>query len=188
MAGNQTCTRMPNELRLRVLPALEAQYGSHVFLPLPPIRFAYGQVDIEAAWGRGEAITYRFLRRERKGRAVWYVQATVERLAVPCVTDRRRGAIGIDFNPTHIDAAEIDRFGNPIGTRAFPVDLAKCSAHQVALAEVATDLVAGAKTAEKPLVHEELDFRKKKAGLGESSPRAMPGCFQPLRTASFFTF
>lgn len=104
--GNQTCTGMPTGLRLRVPPALAAQYGHPVVLP--PVRFAYGQADD---------------------------------VPVPA----RLGAIGIDSNPTHIDAAEIDRVGNPVGTRTWRVDLAKRSPDQVeaALAEVAADCVLG---------------------------------------------
>lgn len=162
---------MPGGLRLRVPPALEGSWGQHVVLP--PVRFAYGQADIEAALARGAAMTYRFLRRERKRRVHWYVQASIERPAEPVITDARLGAIGIDFNPTQVDAAEVDRFGNLVATRSFPVDLAKRSTEQceAALAEVTADLAAWAQVTGKSLVHEELDFQKKKAGLREQSPR-----------------
>ena len=171
-AGNQTCTRMPDgSLRLRVPPALAALYGSHV--KIPGVAFRYGQAEIDAALLRGEAVTYRFLRRERRGKEQWYVQATVERPDAEITTLPEIGALGVDLNPTHVDVAEVDRFGNPLGSRSFPVQLERRSEAQVTatLAEVVADIVAWAKQAQKPIVVEELDFRMKKAALRERSPR-----------------
>jgi len=171
-SGNQTCTRMPDgSLRLRVPPALEEQYGSHV--RIEGIRFRYGQREIDAALERGEAITYRILRRERKGKDVWYIQITVERPDAHIVTDPRLGALGIDLNPSHVDVGEIDRFGNVTGTRSFPVDLQKRTRAQVTatLCEVVADIVDWARQSGKPIAVEELDFQKKKAALREQSPR-----------------
>ncbi len=73
----------------------------------------------------------------------------------------------------HIDLGETDRFGNVVGARSFPVELSKKTRAQVtaALGEVAADIVDWARLSGKPLVVEELDFRKKKAALRERSPR-----------------
>ena len=49
----------------------------------------------------GQAISYRF-RRDHKG---WRVFAATEMLDVPVVTDRRRGAVGVDLNADHLDEA-----------------------------------------------------------------------------------
>ncbi len=169
-AGNPTCTRLPNgALRLRVPPGLEETYGRHVLVP--DRQFAYGQSVIDAALRRGEAVTWRFLWRDDK--KAWYVHASVERPAATITTDRRLGALGVDFNPAHADAGAIDRVGNPVGERSFRRDLAKKTQARAtaALSEVASDIVAGAKTSGKPLGVEGLDFRKKKAALRERSPR-----------------
>ena len=103
----------------------------------------------------------------------WYIQTTVDRPDADIATLRHLGALGVDFNPTHVDAAEIDRFGNVVGSRSFPVDLAKRSEAQTTatLSEVVADIVDWAKQAQKPIAIEELDFRQKKAALRESSPR-----------------
>ena len=79
----------------------------------------------------------------------------------------------MDFNPARVDVGEIDRFGNPVGVRSFPLDLAKKTEVKATaiLAEVAADIVDRARLSGKPLVLEELDFRKKKAALREKSPR-----------------
>ena len=171
-AGNQTCTRMPDgSLRLRVPPALAGQYGSHA--TIAEVVSRYGQAEIDAALLRGEAVTYRFLRRERRGKEQWYVQATVERPDVKTTTLPEIGALGVDFNPAHVDVAEVDRFGNPVGSRSFPSDLERRSEAQVTatLSELVADIVAWAKQAQKPIAVEELDFRRKKATLREKSPR-----------------
>jgi len=172
--GNQTCTRMSDgSLRLRVPPALEGEYGRHILIK--GVEFRYGQAQIDAALARGEAVTYRFVRRDDKAQAPWYIQATVERPDAKITTSALLGALGVDFNPTHVDGGEIDRFGNPVGARSFPVDLAKKSEAQVTaiLAEVVADIVDWAKVSGKPLVVEELelDFQKKKAALRGKSPR-----------------
>ena len=170
--GNQTCTRMPDgKLRLRVPPVLEGQYGRH--LEIPKIAFRYGQAEINGAFLRGEAVTYRFLRRDPPSGEQWYIQATVDRPDAEVTTRRGLGALGVDLNPTHVDVAEIDRFGNVVASRSFPVDLVKRSEAQAtaALSEVVTDIVDWAKQAQKPIAVEELDFARKKATLREQSPR-----------------
>ncbi len=169
-AGNQTCTRMPDgALRLRVPPGLEAAFGKHVLVK--DVKFTYGQAEIDAALRRGEAVTYRFLRRDDQ--EAWYVHASVERPAAKITTDRRLGALGVDFNPAHVEVGGIDRFGNPAGEWSFPLDLAKKTEGRATaiLAEAAADIVDWARLSGKPLVVEELDFRKKKAALRERSPR-----------------
>ncbi len=97
----------------------------------------------------------------------------MERPDAKLTTDRRLGALGVDFNPAHVDVGEIDRFGNPVGVRSFPLDLAKKTKARATaiLAEVGADIVDWARLSGKPLVVEELDFRKKKAALREKSPR-----------------
>ena len=129
--------------------------------------------DIQTAIAAGLPVTYRFVRRERKGRDAWYVQATVDVPAAPVETDRRLGAIGVDINPTHADAAEIDRHGNPVGAHAIQVRVVGRSHQQAkaSLCEAAADLVAMALAAGKPLVLERPVFRDVKAELRYRSPR-----------------
>lgn len=171
-AGNQTCTRQPDgSLRLRLPPSLSAPFGQ--WLTIPPVRFPYGQQVLEAAVAAGQAVSYRFVRRERKGRDVWYVHATVERAAADVETHGAAGAVGVDLHPAHVDVAEVDRFGNPLHTRSLPVAIQGRTADQVsaALGEVVAEVVAQARSAGKPVVVERLDFREKQARLREVSDR-----------------
>ncbi len=65
-------------------------YGAHVVIP--GICFPYGQEVIEAALAAGQAISYRFVRKD----GVWYLFATTERPASERVTSRHAGAVGVD--------------------------------------------------------------------------------------------
>jgi IS605 OrfB family transposase len=66
----------------------------------------------------------------------------------------------------------VDRCGNPVGGKSFPLNLRGNSRAQVTatLAQVA-DVVALAKSTRKPIVVEHLAFRAKKARLREERPR-----------------
>ena len=56
----------------------------------------------------GQAISYRF-KRDGKG---WRVFVTTRMMDVTVITDRRRGAIGVDLNADHLAVAEADASGN----------------------------------------------------------------------------
>ncbi|BDG61684.1 IS200/IS605 family accessory protein TnpB-related protein [Caldinitratiruptor microaerophilus] len=166
--GNQTCTLLPGgTLRLRVPNALAGEYGTHVLIR--GVRFAYGQDVLGAALAAGQAISYRFVRKD----GTWYLHATTERMPAPAVTHRQAGAVGVDLNPGLVAVAEIDRSGNPVGTRHIPVPIQGRRKEQVlaTLGEAVADVVAWAKAAGKPVVVERLDFRAKKARLREVSDR-----------------
>jgi len=171
-AGNQTCTRQPDgSLRLCVPPALAERFGH--WITIPSVRLPYGQEVLEAAVAAGQAVSYRFVRRERRGTDVWYVHATMERAPAAVETSAHLGALGIDLNPAHVEVAEVDRFGNPVHVRRIAVAIQGRRQPQVkaALGEVAAEVVAQAKAAAKPVVVERLDFREKKGRLRETSNR-----------------
>ena len=97
--------------------------------------------------------------------------ATTRMMDVPVVTDRRRGAIGVDLNADHFAVAETDASGNYIN--AWQVPLVTCGkSHrkvQALIGDAVAGIVAYARDAGKPIVIEKLDFRQKKAMLeGES--------------------
>ncbi len=93
---------------------------------------------------------------------------------VETVTRSQAGAIGIDLNADHLAIAETDRFGNLI---AFDrIDCAVCGKTEAQagaiLGDAAAALAERAKLAGKPIVIEELDFRRKKAELESTDRRA----------------
>ena len=140
-AGCQLCVADIAEdgsltLRLRMPGSLAERHGKYV--EISGVWFAYGQSQVLAALGSnvdyaacrrehgeklaratglGQALSYRF-KRDGKG---WRVFVTTEMQDVTVVTDKRRGAVGVDLNADHLAACETDASGNYV--QAFRVPL-----------------------------------------------------------------
>ena len=192
-AGCQLCVaRVADDgsltLRLRMPDCLADEYGK--YLVIEGVRFAYGHEQVLAALesnaeyaayrrkhgekaaratGLGQAISYRF-KRDGKG---WRVFITTEMRDVPAVTDRKRGAIGVDLNEDHLAVAETDSSGNCLRAWRVPLVSYGKSARQAeaVIGDCVARVVGYAKEAGKPIVIERLDFRQKKALLEGQSPR-----------------
>ena len=191
-AGCQLCVATIAEdgslnLRVRMPDALAEQHGK--YLLIQNVRFAYGHEQVLAALQSnaeytrcrrehgekaarstklGQAISYRF---KRDGRG-WRVFVTTRMMDVPVVTERRRGAIGVDLNADHLAVAETDASGNCLTAwRVSLVPYGK-STHQAEalIGDAIAGVVEYARDAGKPIVIERLDFRQKKAVL-EGQPR-----------------
>ncbi|MDI6894777.1 MAG: transposase [Bacillota bacterium] len=171
-SGNQTCTLFPDgSIRLRVPDCLAPSFGRWVMIG--DVRFRRGEEALRYAISAGQAISYRFFRREKKGKVVWYLGATVEQAPSPLVTDPALGALGVDLNPHLLAVAQVDRYGNPVAWRHLPLLLHGRRREQVtaALGDAVAEVVAWARAEGIPIVVEELDFEKKKAELRERNPR-----------------
>ncbi len=173
-------------LRLRMPDCLANQHGK--YLVIPHVRFAYGHGQALAALASnaeyaayrrehgdqaarstslGQAISYRF-KRDAKG---WRVLVSTEMMDVPVVTDRRRGAIGVDLNADHLAVADTDASGNYLNAWRVPlVTYGKNTGQAEALiGDAVANVVQYAREVGKPIVIEKLDFRQKKSALeGES--------------------
>ena len=190
-AGCQLCVATVADdgtltLRLRLPDCLANQHGKYLFIQ--GVRFAYGHEQVLAALGSnadyaayrrqhgereargtalGQAISYRF-KRDDKG---WRVFVSTEMMEVPVVTDRRRGAVGVDLNADHLAVAETDASGNCINAWRVPLVTYGKNTHQTEalIGDAVASVVAYAREVRKPIVIEKLDFRQKKAVLeGES--------------------
>ena len=190
-AGCQLCAATVADdgtltLRLRMPDCLAGQHGKYVIIA--GVRFAHGHEQVLAAlqsnaeYARyrrehgekaaraselGQAISHRF-KRDKKG---WRVFATTQMMDVPVVTDKRRGAVGVDLNADHLAVCETDASGNPVHAFSVPLVTYGKSAHQAEaiIGDAVASVVAYARDAGKPIVMERLDFRQKKAVLeGES--------------------
>ena len=173
-------------LRLRMPDCLAEQHGKDLIIP--HVRFAYGHEHVLAALGSnaeytqyrrkhgekvtratalGLAISYRF-KRDAKG---WRVFVSTEMMDVPVVTDKRRGAIGVDLNADHLAVAETDASGNYINAWRVPLVTYGKNTNQAEaiIGDAVASVVQYAREVGKPIVIEKLDFRQKKAALeGES--------------------
>jgi IS605 OrfB family transposase len=118
----------------------------------------------------GQAISYRFLRDEKRG---WRVLVTTERSGQEISTDRKNGAIGVDVNNHHLSVTEIDRRGIKVGCADLHFrnkENITSAKTETALQMAAVQIVAQAKNADKPIVIEDLDFTIKKAKLQKQKP------------------
>ena len=190
-AGCQLCVASVDDdgsltLRLRLPDCLAGEQGK--YLVIPGIRFKYGREQVLAALesnaeyagyrrehgekaaratSLGQAISYRF-KRDDKG---WRVFVTTDMMDMPVVTDRRRGAIGVDLNADHLAVSETDGDGNWLKSwRAPLVTYGKSQRQaQALIGDAVASVVQYARDAGKPIVLEKLDFRQKRAILeGES--------------------
>ena len=175
-------------LRVRLPDCLADERGK--YLDIPGVRFKYGHEQVLAAResnaeyaafrrrygeqaarqsGLGQAISYRF-KRDDKG---WRVFVTTQMVEAPVVTDRSRGAIGVDLNADHLAVCETDASGNYVHSYRVPlVTYGKTQRQAEALiGDAAASVVAYAREAGKPIVLEKLDFRQKKAVLEGECPR-----------------
>ena len=190
-AGCQLCVATVADdgtltLRLRMPDCLANQHGK--YLVIEGVRFAYGHERVLAALGSnanyaayrrehgekaaraanlGQAISYRF-KRDGKG---WRVFVSTQMMDVPVVTDRRRGAIGVDLNADHLAVAETNGSGNYVNAWQVPLVTYGKSTHQAEalIGDAVAGVVQYACEVGKSIVIERLDFRQKKAALeGES--------------------
>ena len=186
-SGNQTCTASLEEdnrltLRIRLPNALHSKFGKH--LTIPHVAFSYGHQEILASLedcrqrqllagikdpshtNHGQALTFRF-KHDKKG---WRLFVSTS-LSIPqWKTKQDKGVIGVDINTNHLALTETDRFGNPIAKKTIPLNLyGKTKEQSLALiGDACAQAVYHAEQTLKPLILEDLDFRKKKQSLRET--------------------
>ena len=190
-AGCQLCAAVMAddgsvELRLRLPDALAPVHGNYVFVT--GVRFAYGHEQVLAALANNEAYADRRRKRgEKSARATnlgqalsfrfkrdamgWRVFVTTETVDVAVVTDKRRGAIGVNLNADHLSVCETDASGNYVHAFRVPLVTYGKFRHQAQalVGDAVARVVEYARGVGKPIVVEQLDFRQKKAVLeGES--------------------
>ena len=111
-------------------------------------------------------------------------------MGVPVVTDKRRGAIGVDLNADHLAVVEADASGNYVNAFSMPLVTYGKSQRQAEaiIGDAVASVVAYAREAGKPIVIEKLDFRQKKATLeGESRKYSrMLSSFSYGKTKAYF--
>jgi len=115
------------------------------------------------------AIHYRLYKDSQR----WRVFVTVGIPKTPSVTSSSKGVIGVDVNVDHIAATELDRFGNPVAVRIFPLVTYGKDTHQAEalIGDVCAGLVAWAEETGKDLIYEKLDFARKKETLRDHNPK-----------------
>jgi IS605 OrfB family transposase len=159
--GNQSCQFLPGKLQLRLTDRIAKSYGKKTIQI--PLEFTYREEVIQYALSVGQAMNYRFV----KENGFWYVHLTTEMEVFKQVTDRSKGALGIDLNPACIALTHIGTDGNLIHSWQIDLTLRGRSSHQIqaTLGEAVAQCVQYARTHQIPVVIEKLDFEKKKEEL-----------------------
>lgn len=162
-AGCQGCVISQNDdgftLRVRIPDAFVSD-SKYIVIP---ITLNYGADHVRQALQNKQAISYRFLK-DKKG---WRVFISTEAVQKYTVTSTQAGAIGVDINEHHLAVTETDRFGNPSSSISIPLSTYGKSSSQskAIIGDAVKALIAFAEDKGKPVVVEQLDFRKKKANL-----------------------
>ncbi len=189
--GNQLVRYNPDEesLSIRVSPQLREKYGEVV--TLQGIKFKYGADWLKAAiepvkkestrkgkdgnktkatrWGSKQPVTYNFTFKGKK----LYINATIDHLGAEITSSLKSGALGIDFNPTSIDWAVIDREGNLKKHGSIKINVQDKSSNQTkdVIGKAVAQIVRVAESFCVPVVIEDLDFQQKKASLKQKSKK-----------------
>ena len=188
-SGNQSCTALIAQdgsisLRVRLPNALTPQFGKYLYLS--NIQFAYGHDVVVAAIrdcelrqklasvrdpsykNHGQAITVRF-KKDSKG---WRIFVSTSIQLPRFISKKENGVIAVDINKDHLAVVETDRFGNYLHFFNVPLHLQDTSKDQARalIGDASAMIIALCQETQKPLVIENLDFKKKKAQLREKNP------------------
>ena len=137
----------------------------HLYKTVNGVQFAYGQPDINYALEKGQALMYRFVRKQQQ----WYIFCTTQRPEVPVESRYSNGILGIDLNPSVIGWAICDREGNLKAQGQIRLHLNDRSSEQIeaTLGDAVKQLVDIASSYKCPIAVEHLNFSKKKISLKE---------------------
>ncbi|WP_372368331.1 hypothetical protein [Candidatus Uabimicrobium sp. HlEnr_7] len=122
--GNQNCQLIANKLKVRVIPALEKEFGRYVDIP---VKFSYKQDVIKYVLQKNQAMNYRFVRKKEN----WYLFVTTKYKNVDVITNKNWGAIGVDLNHSYIAVAETNRHGNLVRHQKIYTFIQDRTCHQV---------------------------------------------------------
>lgn len=190
IAGNQTCKMTLQEngklsLRLRLPKAFENSHGK--YLEISDVAFDYGQPQVLAALRnpKGQAISYRF----KKDAKSWRIFASTTLQTTEPISQEGIGVIGIDVNTDHIAYIETDRFGNPVKSNTYSwISYGKTKWQVKAVTgDLCKEIVQQAKATKKPIVIEDLDFRKKKLSLKDDRNKKFARLLSSFAYGLFFT-
>jgi IS605 OrfB family transposase len=171
--GNQLCKLIKNEdgfhACIRVPDTLVSKYGKYLYVP--DVSFAYGEPELAQAVENGQALSHRFIR----GKRGWYLHTSFFHYTPEKETRAPRdcGCIGVDINEKQVAVCEVDRFGNPVYFTTYSLNVRDRSEEQTKalVGDVVKNIVERAKAKNKPIVHEKLDFGKKRSQMKEQGTK-----------------
>ncbi len=174
-AGNLNCQLIKSELG-----------GYELIVNLPngrvtfPIKIHNGKDAIDSVISGNlskdknlwQAITFRFYKLNKptkSNKLGWkiFISVDMDKITPPISSDKQNGAIGIDINADHLAVSEVDCRGNLIKSFNIELNLKGKSTNFVKshLGNQIKTLMDFAKSKNKPIIIEDLDFSKKKQAL-----------------------
>ena len=153
---------------LTIPRCFQGQYGQSI-----PLKFEVtGQRkhDLLYALEADKPVTVQIFRREHKQNQ-WYIHLSTYTQAVPFISQKRNGCLGIDLNAETIDVVYVKRDGNlhsRIGNFtlfSFPIPSGTSGQVTAALRDIVAQIVLIAESYQCLVACENLDFSKKKAAM-----------------------
>ena len=132
--------------------------------------------DLLYALEAKKPVTVQIFRREHKDDQ-WYIHLSTYVQAVPYISQKRNGCLGIDLNAQSIDLVYVKRDGNLHNNDGkktlFSWEIPTGTTGQVkaSLRDIVAEIVRIAESYQCPIACENLDFSKKKATLRHSTKR-----------------
>jgi IS605 OrfB family transposase len=158
-----------HDLRLRVAPAFEEQFGQYTTIENVTLLNKAAEADVAYAIEHHKPIMIKVCR--GKGDH-WTFRITVSRRPIERVSSSFNGYVGIDINVGSIDAALIDHQGNLKTIKSIPYKTS-CNANANQIADSigcgVKEIIALCTKHKVPIVHEDLDFHKKKQAMRDSA-------------------
>jgi IS605 OrfB family transposase len=158
-----------HDLQLRVAPALEKQFGQYIVIENVKLLNKAAEDDIAYAIEHHKPVMIKVCRGTGDH---WTFRVTVSRRPIERVSNGFNGYVGIDINVGSIDAALIDHQGNLKAIKSVPYKTS-CSANQDQIADSigcgVKEIIALCVKHKVPLVHEDLDFHKKKQAMRDNA-------------------
>ena len=174
--GNQNCQltyhRMNDTFSLRIRKDKEIPVTKDdKFYIIHGLQFKYLKDKlIEVLQAKETPLTFRILRRNKK----WYVQVIFTWIIEEkdMISDTKYGTIGLDYNDGFISMSETDYYGNLIDLKHYPLKHHGCgNKADSEIQEVIAKIVQIALDKQKPIVIEDLDFKKTKSKAVKSYRR-----------------
>ncbi len=163
-SGNQNCQlSLDGILKIRIPEALENSLGKYYLIE--GVKFPYGQGDVNYALAFNQALTFRFVRKE-KG---WYVFVSLELPSTPTLSYKRNGMLGIDLNPKVIGWSFCDLEGNLMSKGQIKINIQDKNKNQTKaiIGDACQRIIEIAQKYQCPIAIENLDFSRKKASMKE---------------------
>ena len=159
---------------IKVPRCYQAIYGQKITIPFE----LNGQRKHDLLYGlsANKPVTVQIFRREHKNDQ-WYIHLSTYVPAVPTISSKKNGCLGIDLNANSIDLVYVKPDGNlhsvdgKYTMASFTIPTGSTGVVNARLRDIIVEIVRMAEEYQCPIAVEDLDFSKKKATMRHQSKR-----------------